>query len=42
MNEHQIFKEGQISNDTQIKNGPQILKEHKNSKQTQITNKQQF
>ena len=38
MNDPQILKEDQISNQTQITNEPQIWKERKISKETQITN----
>ena len=37
MNEPQILKDGQISNETQITNKPQILKEDKISNETQTT-----
>ena len=42
MNEQEILKEGQISNDTQITNEPNFFKEHQISKQTQITNETQI
>ena len=38
MNEPQILRQDQISNDSQITNEPHILKEHQISKETQITN----
>ena len=36
MNEPQILKDGQTSNETQITNKPQILKEVQTSNETQI------
>ena len=38
MNDHQILKEDQNLNETQITNQHQVLKENQISKQTQITN----
>jgi uncharacterized ubiquitin-like protein YukD len=39
MNESQILKELQISNQTEITNKPQILKDDQISNETQITKK---
>ena len=42
MNEPQILKEDQFSNETKITNEPKILKEHQISKEFQITRKHQI
>ena len=42
MNEPQILKEDQFSNESQITNEPKILKEHQISKEIQITRKPQI
>ena len=42
MNEPQILKEDQFSNETEITNEPKILKEHQISKEIQITRKPQI